>query len=311
MTCPVAIAPVVETNEAREVGDLFERVAGSSFVGLFAAGLFDQTMLPAVSAALENTGRIRNDPLLRGLRTAASDQIFFHGAAADRQAEAERLVRLHRDVKGIGANGIRYSALNPESWNWILISTFFVYRNAFSVITGTKLTPAVNQAVWDRFRSLTTNLQLPGQSALVADYSELSAHYDLMVEEKLEVTATLEIATAHVLNLQLPKRSGLVAAVAAPMFKPVGRVIGHVIAVLGFGTMHPGVRDLVPMTWTRRHDVEFAVLSRGVSLAYRRLPNRLTETPLARNRREYERLVGKYQGVGLTSFAPDPAPTKG
>src|SRR4051812_6237389 len=158
MTCPVAVPERVDDAETSEVADLFERVAGSSFIGLFAAGLFDQAMLPAVSAALEDTGRIRTEPWWRALRTAASDQIVFHGATADRRAEAKRLVRLHRDVKGIGANDIRYSALNPESWNWILISTFFVYRNAFTVITGKELTADDDQAVWDRFRSLSTDL---------------------------------------------------------------------------------------------------------------------------------------------------------
>lgn len=307
MTCPVAIRQALNDAGTRDAGDLFERVAGSSFVGLFAAGLFDQAMLPAVSAALEATGRIRNQPWSRALRTAASDQLVFHGTTADRQAEAERLVRLHRDVKGVGANGIRYSALNPESWNWILISTFFMYRNAFRVITGKELTPADDQAVWDRFRLLSADLQLPGRSALIADYDELCAYYAQIVDEKLEVTSTLEDAVASVLRAPRPD---FVPVVAAPLWRLASPVVGHVIAVIGFGTMHPGVRDLVPMSWSRRHDVEFAVLSRAIALAYRWLPARLTDTPLARNRRQYERLVAKYQGVGLTSFAQDAASTR-
>jgi uncharacterized protein (DUF2236 family) len=254
---------------------------------------------------LEDTGRLRYAPLQRALRTAASDQIVFAGEEADRRAEAERLVRLHRDVKGVGANGVRYSALNPQSWNWILISTFFVYRNAFRVITGKKLTPADDQAVWDRFRLLSADLQLPGRSALIADYDELCAYYDQIAAEKLETTATLECAVASVLH---PPRPDFVPAVVAPLWRLASPMAGHVIAVIGFGTMHPGVRELVPMSWSRRHDVEFAVLSRAIALAYRSLPARLTDTPLARNRRQYERLVAKYQGVGLTSFAPDPVP---
>lgn len=306
MTCPVTIPQALDDAETSDAGDLFERVAGSSFVGLFAAGLFDQAMLPAVSAALEATGRIRNQPWWRAVRSAASDQLVFHGATADRQAEAERLVRLHRDVKGVGANGIRYSALNPESWNWILISTFFVYRNAFTVITGKELSAADNQAVWDRFRLLTADLQLSGRSALIDDYDELCAYYGHIVAEKLETTATLECAVASVLH---PPRPDFVPAVVAPLWRLASPMAGHVIAVIGFGTMHPGVRDLVPMSWSRRHDVEFAALSGAITLAYRWLPARLTDTPLARNRRQYERIVAKYQGVGLTSFAPDPVPT--
>jgi uncharacterized protein (DUF2236 family) len=73
------LSGAVEGSTAGDVADRFQRVTGSAFVGLFAAGLFDQAMLPAVSAALEDTGRIRNTPWLRALRTAASDQIIFAG----------------------------------------------------------------------------------------------------------------------------------------------------------------------------------------------------------------------------------------
>jgi uncharacterized protein (DUF2236 family) len=310
MTCPVVghRSSVLNTtipgvSAVDGVADRFERVAGSVFVGLFAAGLFDQAMLPPVSAALEDTGRIRNAPWARALRTAASDQIAFSGDEADRRVEMERLVRLHRDVKGIGDNGVRYSALNPESWNWILVSTFFVYRSAFVAVTGKQPSAAANQAIWDRFRQMTEGLQLSGQSRLIENYGELCAHYDRMVAEKLEVTRTLECVVRYTLR---PSRPDFLPAPVAPVWHLTSPIIGHVLAVLGFGIMHPDVRALVPMKWTGRHDREFAVLTTAIRLAYQWLPTRLTDTPLARNRREYQRLIQKYRGIGLTSFAPDP-----
>lgn len=312
MTCPVSHMPG-DTQSASapdasapsgvaDVANRFERAAGSVFVALFAPGLFDQAMLPAVSAALENTGRIRNAPWGRALRSAASDQIVFSGDEVDSRLETERLVQLHRDVKGVGAEGVRYSALNPESWNWILISTFFVYRNAFVAITGDKPTAAENQMVWDRFRQLSEGLQLPGRSRLVEDYDELCSYYDQMVVDKLEVTSTLECVVRFTVR---PLRPDFLPAAAGPLWNLTSPMIGHVLGVLGFGIMHPDVRALVPTTWTRRHDLEFAVMTTAIRIAYRWLPTRFTDTPLARNRREYQRLMEKYRGTGLTSFAPD------
>lgn len=307
MTCPVdrrpaAWSPMTSGLSVACGVDRFERVSGSVFVALFAGALFDQAMLPAVSAALEDTGRIRNTPWLRALRSAASDQLVFAADPADRRAEAARLVRLHRDVKGVGANGIRYSALNPESWNWILISTFFMYRNAAAVISGEHFTAAEDQAAWDHFRELSADLELPGKSRLIDDYDELCAYYDHIVAEKLEVTPTLECAVEAVLH---PPRPDFLPAAAAPIWKFTAPVIGHVAAVLGFGVMHPGVRALVPMTWTRRHDLEFIVLAFLLRLAYRCLPAAVTDTPLVRNRRKYERIMARYNGIGLASFAPE------
>jgi uncharacterized protein (DUF2236 family) len=111
-------------SAVESVADRFERVMGSRFLVLFAPALFDEMMLPAVSAALADTARIKNDPLGRARRTAASDQLTFMAKHEDRREEMQRLVRLHRDIKGVGPDGVRYSALTPEPWNWNLISIF-------------------------------------------------------------------------------------------------------------------------------------------------------------------------------------------
>ncbi|WP_418005041.1 oxygenase MpaB family protein [Mycobacterium sp. PDNC021] len=315
MTCPVNQAsitsPAPESISLDHDGaapactdgvDRFERISGSAFIGLFAAALLDQTMMPAVSAALEETGRIRNTPVPRGLRTATSAQIVFSGDAADRREESARLLRLHRDVKGVDAGGNRYSALNPELWNWILISTFFMYRNAAVVISGMDFTDADNQAVWNHFREDVTDLQLPGRSRLVSDYRDLCNYYDNMVANRLAATPTLETATSSLLH---PPRPDFVPIMAAPAWALVGPVAGHLAAVLGFGVMHPGARALVPMKWTWRHDLEFSALSFLMRSAYRILPVAITDTPLTRARRKYEKLITAYKGIGLTSFAPD------
>jgi uncharacterized protein (DUF2236 family) len=297
------------STSVRSVADRFEEVMGSRFLVLFAPALFDEMMLPAVSAALVDTARIRDDPLGRARRTAASDQLTFMAKHADRREEMQRLVQLHRDVKGVGPDGVRYSALSPEPWNWNLISIFFMHRGAFRALTGEQLSAADNQAIWDRFRALCADLQMPGRARqLTESYKELCSYYDKMAVEKLKHTTALDIVMDATLR---PRRPAYMPAGTEPLWTLLGPVGGHIVAVLGFGIMHPRVRALVPMTWTRRHDFEFTVLTRLLRLAYRRLPRRFTDTPLARNRREYERIAARYKGIGLTSFVPGATQTCG
>jgi uncharacterized protein (DUF2236 family) len=293
----------------KSVADRFERVVGSRFLALFAPALFDEMMLPAVSAALVDTARIRDDPFGRARRTAAADQLAFLANCVDRREEMQRLVQLHRDVKGVGPEGERYSALSPEPWNWNLISIFFMHRGAFVAITGERLSAAENQMIWDRFRALCEDLQMPGRARQLAEsYDELCAYYDHMVAEKLKHTASLDIVMEATLR---PRRPASMPAITAPLWTLLGPVAGHIVAVLGFGIMHPRVREIVPIAWTRRHDLEFTVLTRLLRLAYRWLPSRFTDTPLAHNRREYERIICRYKGVGLTSFVPGATQTCG
>jgi uncharacterized protein (DUF2236 family) len=82
-------------------------------------------------------------------------------------------------------------------------------------------------------------------------------------------------------------------------------VAGRVLTVLGCGIMHPAVRERMPSWWGRSEDLQFRVLARLLQVAFRRLPTFVTDTPMARNRRQYRRLVDRYRAVGLPSFAPD------
>ncbi|MGY0499620.1 oxygenase MpaB family protein [Nocardia sp. FBN12] len=289
-------------RESRRAVARFESVGGSVLFGLFGVALFDQPMLPPVSAALEATGRSRYQPWARAVRTAAADQLIYHGEDADRDAESQRLMLLHRDVKGVGPDGERYSALNPHAWNWILYSTFFVQRGAYLALTGDTPSPATDQAIWDHYRGKTRGLHLPGNSQPIANYAELTAHYDRMITE-LRATPALEAATTAVRRAPRPD---FLPAVAAPLWWLSAPALGQVAMILGCGIMHPDVRAKMPITWTARHDRRFRVLTTVFRVAYTRLPAAVTDSPMARNRRKYERLVGRYREVGLTSFAPEP-----
>lgn len=309
MTCPVpnqplsAVDTASPTSEPGSAVERFERVGGSVLFGLFGVALFDQPMLPPVSAALEATGRTRYQPWARAVRTAAADQLIYHGEDADRDAESQRLMLLHRDVKGVGPDGERYSALNPQAWNWILYSTFFVQRGAYLALTGDSPTAADNQAIWDHYLGKTSGLHLPGNSAPIADYPDLVAHYEQMIAG-LRVTSALNAATSSV---RLAPRPDFLPAALGPLWRLSAPTFGHLAMILGCGIMHPDVRAKMPITWTPRHERQFRALTTVLRVAYQRLPATLTDSPMARNRRKYERLVGKYREVGLTSFAPDPA----
>lgn len=308
MTCPVSPqatrsvdATSVSSRETHSAVARFERVGGSVLFGLFGVGLFDQPMLPPVSAALEDTGRARDEPWARAVRTAAADQLIYHGEDADREAESQRLMLLHRDVKGVGPDGERYSALNPHAWNWILYSTFFVQRGAYLALTGDTPSPAADQAIWEQYLGKTRGLHLPGNSQPIANYSDLTVHYDQMITE-LRATPALESALAAVRRAPLPD---FLPAVAAPLWRVGSPALGFVVMLLGCGIMHPEVRAKMPITWTARQDRQFRLLTAALRVAYTRLPAAVTDSPMSRNRRKYDRLVERYRGVGLTSFAPE------
>ena len=128
---------------------------GSRFLALFGACTLRRNDPPAVSAALVDTARILDDPF----RACASDGCIrstrvYRPISADRREEMQRLVRLHRDVKGVGPDGVRYSALSPEPWNWNSDQYLLHAPRRFPRDHAANGSAPPNQAIWDRFRAL-------------------------------------------------------------------------------------------------------------------------------------------------------------
>ena len=112
---------------------------------------------------------------------------------------------------------------------------------------------------------------MPGRARQLAEsYEDLCAYYDRMAAETLKHTASLDIVMDATLR---PRRPASMPAVTAPLWTLLGPVAGHICDSAGFRHHAPArPREIVPMAWTRRHDLEFAVFTRLLRLAYRWLP---------------------------------------
>jgi uncharacterized protein (DUF2236 family) len=288
----------------------FRRHTGSALAGVFGAAAFDEVALAPVAAAVDRTGRFARNFTDRGVRSGASTMLVFFGDAQDRAAEAERLKRLHRDVRGAGKDrftDVPYSALAPELWKWIGVSGLLVPIHSFTPATGIEMTPAEREAAYRMLVEAFSVLELPSKAgAMPATYAEASAYYDEMVTTRLESNPFLQQVIEGLTRLPLPTL-GLPAPVRAavtPAWMLVRPAAGRLVKVCSFGIMHPRMRELTGFRWDRRHDAEFGVYTALLQMAWRVLPDRVLLVPLAYNRIQYEKIVRAYRSVGLSSFAP-------
>ncbi|WP_084459319.1 oxygenase MpaB family protein [Mycolicibacterium houstonense] len=314
----MSIGSVAEADVVRQdVLANFRRHSGSILGGAFGAAAFDEVALVPVAAAVDRSGRFERNFLDRGVRSGFSALLAIWGDADDRAAEGRRLQTMHRDVRGHGKGefaDVRYSALNPQLWNWIAISGIFVVLNSFTPATGITMNPAEQEAAYRQLLDAFSAIELPGASAkLPESYAEAVRYYDDMVENQLRDNVFLTRVTAGLTRLPLPTLllPGPLRLALTPSWLAVRPIAGRVIKVCSFGIMHPGVRELTGFRWDSRHDREFAVYTRLLQLAWRVLPDRLLLIPLAYNRLQYEKLVRLHRSVALDSFAPLGCPAAG
>jgi uncharacterized protein (DUF2236 family) len=298
----------------------FRKHSGSTLGGFFGGAAFDEVALVPVAAAVDKTGRFEANFTDRAVRGGFSAFLALWGDAEDRAAEADRLKTMHRDVRGKGKDefaGVRYSALDPQLWNWIAVSGMFVVLHSFTPCTGIELTDAEREAAYQQLLESFRTLELPGKNTKLPEtYAEAVDYYDAMVNTELRSNRFLRRVTTDLTRLPLPTLMlpAPLRRALTPAWLLLRPVAGRAVKVCSFGILHPGVRELTGFRWQAWHEREFELYCRLLQLAWRVLPDKLLIVPLARNRLEYEKLVRLHRSVALDSFAPPsgcPAATLG
>jgi uncharacterized protein (DUF2236 family) len=103
---------------------IFWRLTGDWRTMLLAGRLLVmQTAYPVVGAGVGQHSVYKTDPYGRLDRTMQSVMVQVFGGA-DAAAEGRRLREMHRDIKGVDDQGRRYSALDPDAYLWVHVTTF-------------------------------------------------------------------------------------------------------------------------------------------------------------------------------------------
>ena len=314
--------------------DEFRKFTGSALgFAAFGASAFDEVAFPSVAAAVDRTGRFDANFTDRGIRSLTRAYLSLSTEAADRERYAEELKVAHREVRGRGKGDykdIRYSALDPELWNWILMSGYMVFFKAFTPATGVVLSDAEKEAAYDYLISKFGGLRLKSAAHPFPEaYAEAVRYYDEVATTKLEPNPFLDRRVAGLSRLPLPTLllPAPLRLALTPVWLLVRPIVGHVIKICSFGIMHPEVLKATRFVWKPRHSLQFRLFTKVIQTAWRRLPDPIVLEPIAYNRlrherltdpgeraasqRRYERLVAFYGSLQLDSFAPDGAAAAG
>ncbi|WP_037573773.1 oxygenase MpaB family protein [Phaeacidiphilus oryzae] len=234
-----------------------------------------QNMHPGLGAGVEQHSRFfeeRWERLFRSLYPIGG--VVYDGPGARRTAHQVR--DYHRTVKGVDAEGRRYSALEPETWFWAH-ATFVMLPVLITDHFDRPLTPEQKEAY---YQEALRWYRLYGVSDRAAPrtWAGFEEYFDRMCREVLEDNR----ATRAVLDVSRlgppPSLRRLPDAVWAVLRRPATAPM----AWLAVGLWPEPVRQRLGYRWTRRDAVLLWLLGRVVAGVWRLVPFRLRYHPRAR-----------------------------
>jgi len=277
-------------------------------LGLFGRLALDQVAYRPIAAAVDWSGRFQENFTDRGIRSLAFGMLMLFGDEADRLGDTEELKRLHAGVRGTG-NGefadTRFSALDPELWNWIAVSSLNLFYRGYVAVRGENLDAEQREAVYRTLRWMMSYLELPSARAKLPEtLADMEAYYDRVAEQHLADNAFLQYADESFDTLPvpalLPKQ---LRVLLLPLWNVLTPIALRVPKVLGRRHAHPKMRELLDIRSTPLNRLEYALYLKASQVAWRYLPRAVVLDPLAYNRYRYERLRSAYHRVQLDNFA--------
>lgn len=283
--------------------------AGSPLgLGMFGRLALDQVAYRPVAAAVDHSGRFRENFTDRGIRSGAYAMLMLFGEESDRRFDTEELKRLHSAVKGTG-NGefadTRFSALDPDLWKWIAVSALNIHYRSYVAVCSRDLDEGEREVVYQTARWMLSYLELPSARAKLPEtLADMLTYYDAVAAEHLADNLFLQYAKDSFGTLPVPALvPERLRRLIAPLWNAVTPIVLRVPKVVGERHAHPKMRELLDVRSTALSRLEYALYLSAARLAWRYLPRVVVLEPLAYNRYCYERLRSVYHSIQLDSFA--------
>lgn len=277
--------------------------------GLYGRLALDQVAYREVAAAVDATGRFRENFTNRGLRSYLWGPLLLFGDDTDRTATAERLKLMHAAVRGTGSGefeGERFSALKPALWKWVGTTSMLVFYSGYLATYGKDLGAEEREVVY-RTTLHVSNFEIPSdQAQMPLTVSEMEEYYDEVATTELADNEFLQWANRKFDSLPVPTLIGprWLHLLITPAWRLAVPLMTRPARICGEAAAHPRMRELLGVRWTRRRQREFELYAALIRLGRRWLPRWLLLDPLAYNRYRYERLRALYARPQLESFAP-------
>ncbi|MFI1166916.1 oxygenase MpaB family protein [Streptomyces sp. NPDC020801] len=206
-----------------------------------------QVSHPIVGAGVADHSNFRAEPWPRLVRTLLSLTTVIYGGQEAATAEARRLIHVHAPLKGVDTAGRRYHALNPEAYHWVHATLVKGPVDAQRLF-GKGMTEDELEEYYRGMRDVGRVWGLKDHH-MPPDWPSFLAYYDDMVANRLECNQSVQDVLEEFARPAKPLRW-----LPGPLWWLLARVGAHYSLLVTVGTLPPGLRERLQLTWTRRQE---------------------------------------------------------
>jgi uncharacterized protein (DUF2236 family) len=223
---------------------------------LAAAGyaLVLQVAHPTVGAGVAEHSRFRQDPWGRLQRTLDYVQGTIYGGPGAAGEIGRRVREMHREIKGIGAGGERYHALEPSAFAWVHASLAGAIVDAHRLFARAIPAPELER-FWADWRRLGRLIGIRPRD-LPPDWGAFRAYFDQTVE-----TALVDTPAVHAVLDTLRHPAPPFAALPHVLWRLLRLPLAVELRLVTVGMLPPALRERLHLRWATPDAAAFGALA--------------------------------------------------
>ena len=233
------------------------RIAGDA--RLFAASSYAvilQVAHPTVGAGVSEHSNFRADPWGRLLRTLDYTTCTIYGGPELAWDVGRRVREMHKQIKGVRSDGVRYHALEPKAYAWVHATLAEAIVKGHQTFASPRLSDAEVEQFW---REWLPAGRLVGvrEGDLPETWAEFRKYFDGMVRDELQHTDSVRDVIETLAKPTRPPMPWLREGAWKVVRMPASR--GGRVALEGL--LGPELRERFGIEWTRAKDREMRAIT--------------------------------------------------
>ncbi|BBY80300.1 DUF2236 domain-containing protein [Mycolicibacterium pulveris] len=272
-----------------------------TFLIVEGAAFMMQAMHPVIA---EVTGRysasFHGDPGGRAIRSVDSVLRWTYGGTAA-IAEGNRVRSMHKPMTmKSAASGKQISALNPEAYQWVIVTGYLVNAQGGRLLIGREFTDEEKAELLRDNRRLARLLHVP-MRGYPRTHQEMTDYFESMIDT-LEATPQAMKLMDDLITGQI-ELGPSVPKVLYPVLKVLLRPALRFNYLSIVGLLDPRLREKLGVSWSAEEERQLNRIYKVIRIAYRVLPDRLTYFPLAYHALKHHKCLKKMEQRQQKSWA--------
>jgi uncharacterized protein (DUF2236 family) len=241
---------------------------------LIAAGyaLLLQVSHPTVGAGVSEHSQFRREPWGRLLRTLDYSYTMVYGGPQAAGEMGRRIRGFHKQIRGLGADGRPYHALEPEAYAWVHATLAEAIVHAHERF-GRPLSAPQREQFWSEWRALGRLLGIRERD-LPPDYASFEGYVGEMLADTLVHTAAVDDVLSALARPSAPE----LPLLREPLWTLARLPLGHLLGLASVGLLAPALRDRFGLGWSAAQELELRALGAALRSATPLMPSWLQNT---------------------------------